>query len=118
MATTGWFLLIGALLLSVGLTFSAIRRLPFTTGIVYLAVGVAIGPTALHLFHFNPLKQSGLLEVATELAVLLSLFSAGMKMPAPVRWSRWRAPTLLAFMSMAVTVGLMSAFGYLALGLP
>jgi len=118
MATTGWFLLIGGLLLAIGLTFTTIRRLPVTTAIVYLAVGIVIGPTVLNLFHFNPLKQSGLLEILTELAVLLSLFAAGMKMPVPFRYSRWRAPVLLAFASMAVTVALMTAFGYYVLGLP
>ena len=118
MGTTGWFLLIGGLLLAMGLTFSAIRRMPLTTSIVYLAVGFLIGPTVLNLFHFNPLKESGLLEILTELAVLLSLFSAGMKMPVPVRLTRWRAPVLLAFLSMAITVGLMTFFGYYGLGLP
>lgn len=118
MSTALWFLLVGALLLTIGLTAGAVRRLPVTTAIVYLAAGVLVGPSVLHLFHFNPLEQSGLLGIITEVAVLLSLFTAGMKMPVPVTAVRWRTPVLLAFAGMAVTAGLMTAFGYFALGLP
>jgi NhaP-type Na+/H+ or K+/H+ antiporter len=117
MSTAGWFLLIGALLTALGLTAAAIRRLPLTTAMVYLAVGLLIGPTGFYLFHFNPLQQSRVLEIVTELAVLLSLFSAGIKMPVPFTWTGWRTPMLLAFLSMALTVALMAAFGHYVLGL-
>ena len=116
MSTAGWFLLIGALLTALGLTASAIRRLPLTTAMVYLAVGLVIGPTGLYLFHFNPLQQSRVLEIVTELAVLLSLFSAGIKMPVPFTWAGWRAPLVLAFLAMALSVAIMAAFGYYVLG--
>ncbi len=118
MSTAVWFLLVGALLLAIGLTAGVVRRLPVTTAIVYLAAGVLVGPSILDLFHFNPLEQAGLLEIITEVAVLLSLFTAGMKMPVPVKAMRWRTPVLLAFAAMAVTATLMTAFGYYALGLP
>lgn len=52
------------------------------------------------------------------MAVLISLFSAGVKMPVPVKIWRWRAPILLASGSMVVSVGLMTAFGWFVLGLP
>ncbi len=54
-----WFLLVGCLMLAMGLNLSAIRRLPVTSAIIYLAVGVIVGPTVLALFHFNPLKEVG-----------------------------------------------------------
>jgi len=117
MTTATWFLLVGALLLAMGLTAGLIRRLPVTTAIVYLAVGIVVGPTVLQAFHFNPLQQSRVLEVITEAAVLLSLFTAGMKMPVPVTAARWRAPILLAFAGMALTATLMAGFGYYALDL-
>jgi sodium/hydrogen antiporter len=56
--------------------------------------------------------------VLTEVAVLISLFSAGIKMPVPFSLSRWRAPVLLATASMAVSVALVAAFAVWALGLP
>jgi len=119
-ALTGaqWFLLVGGLLLVMGLTSAALKRLPITSAIIYLAVGLIVGPTVLHVFHFNPLKESALLQVLTEVAVLISLFSAGVKMPVPVSFARWRTPMLLATLSMAITVGLIAAFAYYFLDLP
>ena len=118
MTSAQWFLLVGGLLLARGLTSSALKRLPVTPAIIYLAVGLVVGPTVLNAFHFNPLKQSALLEVLTEVAVLISLFSAGVKMPVPVSFARWRTPILLASVSMTVSVVLVAAFAYYLLGLP
>lgn len=113
-----WFLLVGGLLLLMGLSPSLIKRVPFTSAMVYLAVGLVAGPTFLNAYHFNPLKQSALLETLTEVAVLISLFAAGVKMPVPFDFLRWRAPIFLAFVSMSVTVGLITAFAHYLLGLP
>lgn len=112
-----WFVLIGGLLLVRGLTPSVLKRSPVTAAIIYLAVGLLVGPSVLNLFHFNPLKESALLEVLTEVAVLISLFSAGVKMPVPFSFSRWRAPLLLATVSMSMTVALVAAFAYYVLDL-
>lgn len=101
-----------------GLTVTILKRLPITSAIIYLAVGVLVGPTALDLFHFNPLKESALLETLTEIAVLISLFSAGVKMPVPFNFTRWRAPILLATVSITITVAMVTAFSYFILGLP
>ena len=92
MASALWFLLVGGLLLARDLTASMLKPLRVTPAIIYLAVGLLVGPTVLNVFHFNPLKQSALLEVLTEVAVLISLFSAGVKMPVPVSFARWRPP--------------------------
>ncbi len=113
-----WFLLVGSLLLARGLTSTALRQLPFTPAIIYLAAGLLVGPTVLNAFHFNPLRQAALLEILTEVAVLISLFSAGVKMPAPVSFVRWRAPILLATVSMSVSVCMVAAFAYYLLDLP
>ncbi|MBL8398557.1 MAG: cation:proton antiporter [Candidatus Accumulibacter sp.] len=106
MSSAEWFLLVGGLLLSMGLSQPTLGHLPVTSAIIYLLVGLVVGPTVLNVFHFNPLKQSALLEVLTEAAVLISLHAAGVKMPVPVKAQRWRTPILLAVLSMTVTVGL------------
>ncbi len=118
MSDSFWFLIVGGLLLARGLTETVLKRSPITPAMLYLALGLLLGPTLLNLFHFNPLKESGLLKVLTEIVVLISLFSAGVKMPAPVTFYRWRKPLLLASVSMALTVGMVAAFAYFALGLP
>lgn len=113
-----WFLLLGGLLLAIGFTQETIKRLPITSATIYLAVGLVVGPSVLNALHFNPLKDAGLLEVITEVAVLISLFAAGVKMPVPVNLSRWRTPVLLASLSMSLTVCIVAAFGHYLLGLP
>lgn len=118
MSEAFWFLIIGGLLLARGLTETVLQRSPITPAMFYLALGLLLGPTLLSLFHFNPLQQSALLKVLTEIVVLISLFSAGVKMPAPVTFYRWRTPILLASVSMVVSVGLVAAFSYFILGLP
>ena len=118
MNNANWFLLVGALLLAMGLITPVVKRLPITSAMIYLGVGILVGPMVLGLFHFNPLKQSALLEVLTEVAVLISLFAAGVKMPVPVTYGRWRTPVLLAFLAMTISVALVTVFAYYLLGLP
>lgn len=113
-----WFLLIGLLMLTRGLASTSLEKLPFTSPIIYLAVGFLLGPAVANIFYFDPLKQSALLELLTEAAVLISLFSAGVKMPVPVDLARWRPPLRLAWASMIVTVALITVFSYFMLGLP
>lgn len=118
MTNAQWFLLVGCLLLARGLSSTTLKRSPVTSSIIYLAVGLFLGPTVLNIFYFDPLKESALLEVATEIAVLISLFSAGVKMPVPVTLARWSAPLRLAWVSMTITVVMIAAFAYFVLDLP
>ena len=118
MTNTLWFLLVGVLMLTRGLGTTALGKLPFTPAIVYLLVGFLLGPSGLGAFYFDPLKHAPLLELLTEIAVLISLFSAGVKMPVPVNLARWRPPLRLASVSMVMTVGLVTAFSVYVLNLP
>lgn len=117
-STAQWFLLIGGLLIFMGLTASRLRALPVTTAIIYLAAGLMLGPSMFDMFHFNPLKQSALLEILTEIAVLISLYSAGVKMPTPIKLRQWRIPILLATVSMTLSVALVAAFCFYVLDMP
>jgi sodium/hydrogen antiporter len=118
MTNAQWFFLIGCLMLARGLAATTITRLPVTSAIFYLTVGLLLGPTFANFFNFDPLKQSAVLEVVTEVAVLISLFSAGVKMPVPVTWERWRPSFRLAWVSMTITVALVAAFCYFVLKMP
>ncbi|MFC5462915.1 cation:proton antiporter [Massilia niabensis] len=113
-----WFMLVGGLMVARGLWGSTIARLPFTSATIYLAIGLALGPLFLNLFRFDPLREAPVLEVVAEVAVLISLFSAGIKMPVPFTWSRWLPAIRLAWLAMALSVLLISGFGVLVLGLP
>ncbi|MRV70143.1 sodium:proton antiporter [Duganella sp. FT92W] len=113
-----WFMLIGCLMLARGLAATTLARLPVTSAIVYLGVGLVLGPAVLGVFTVNPLAQAPLLETMAELAVLISLFSAGVKMPVPFTWQRWQASIRLAFLSMAISVALVALFAWSVLELP
>ena len=106
MTTIHWFILIGSLMLARGLAATTISRSPFTSAIVYLGVGLLLGPVVFNVFHFDPVEEAHLLETLTEVAVLISLFSAGVKMPVPITRARWAPAVRLAFVSMAISVGL------------
>lgn len=113
-----WFLVIGGLLVLLAVAGSLLKRLPLTTAMLYLAVGIAIGPGGLELIRTDPVRQSLLLERLAEVVVIISLFSAGLKLRTPLLDGRWRVPVRLAFVSMALTVGMITAAGVWLLGLP
>ncbi|SEN78437.1 sodium/proton antiporter, CPA1 family [Duganella sp. CF517] len=118
MNTNHWFLLVGLLMLARGMAATTISRSPFTSAMVYLGFGIVLGPTVFNILDFDPMQQSDLLEVLTEIAILISLFSAGIKMPVPFKLRHWDAPLRLAWVSMTLTVALVAAFGFFVLGLP
>lgn len=118
MSTNQWFLLVGLLMLARGLAAATISRSPFTSAIVYLCVGILLGPSLLGTFRFDPWEQSALLELLTQTALLISLFSAGIKMPVPFKLARWDAPLRLAWLSMTLTVALVAWFAWYVLHFP
>ena len=88
MSTTAWFILIGCLMLARGLGADGIARLPLTSAIAYLGVGLLLGPMFLGLFAFDLVQQAPLLESLTEIAVLPPCFPPASRCPCP---SAWRA---------------------------
>jgi sodium/hydrogen antiporter len=110
-------IIVGLLLIAKTLGGSFIARLPLSTAMVYLGVGLAIGPLGLRLLSLDALTNRVLLERLTEVAVLISLFTAGMKLELPLTNWRWRIPVQLATLSMIVTVAAITALGVFGLGL-
>lgn len=118
MKLESWYLLFGALLVIIALLASVLRRWPLTTTMLYLLTGVGLGPLGFGVAAIHPLNQARLLEVAAELVVIVSLFAAGLKLRAPFQDGKWKVPVRLAFVSMALTVGLITLVGVYGLGLP
>ena len=111
-------LIAGVLLVGMTLASSFLARLPLSAAMLYLALGVAVGPLGWGLATLNAFDNTALLERVTEVAVLLSLFNCGMKLELPLRHARWRIPVQLATVSMLLTVGAITAVGVYALNLP
>ena len=114
----GWYLLLGGLMLLIACLDIYVRRLPVTTTIVYLIVGVILGPVGIHLVRIDPVRDAAFLERITEIGVIVSLFTAGLKLRVPLQESRWKIPVRLASLSMVITVGLMTIAGVLLFELP
>ena len=115
---TIWYIVVGSLLVTVALAGTMLKRLPLTTSLLYLLVGVGLGPWGLNLIRIDPVAQSTLLERLTEVAVIVSLFTAGLKLRLPLRDRLWWLPVRLASVSMVITVALIAAAGVWLLGLP
>ncbi len=109
--TVLWYLLVGALLILMALLSGNLQRLPVSGAIVYLTIGMLLGPAGLDYARLDPLRESRLLETITEIAVLTSLFNVGLKLREDWGSLRWRPPLLLATAGMIGTIGLMAVAG-------
>ena len=94
----------GLLLVAMALGGTVLKRLPLTTSLLYLLVGLGLGHWGLGWIRLDPVRDAGLLERATEFAVIVSLFTAGLKLRVPPKDPLWRLALRLASMSMVLTV--------------
>src|SRR3954465_6120925 len=95
-----WSVLIGLLLIVMALAGTVLARLPLSTAMLYLVVGVGVSPVVLGWTGFGPLTHTVLMERLTEIVVLVSLFTAGLKLSHGLGDRRWLAPLRLATGSM------------------
>ena len=113
-----WFVAVGVLTASMGALGTLLNRVWLSAPQVQLLAGVALGPVGLGLIELRWIEDAKLLEVLSEVAVIVSLYAAGMKMRLPVVDRRWVTPAVLASLTMAATVALVTGAGYAILGLP
>lgn len=84
---------------------------------VYLMVGVGIGPWGLGLWQLSLLDDTKLVEVLAEIGVLVSLLTAGLRLVPS--WQHYRrTPVPLATVGMCLTIGGITLVGIYGLGLP
>ncbi len=113
-----WALVVGGLLITMALSGTLLKRLPLSTAMLYLVAGFCLGPAGWAVLTPHPFLHAALLERVAEVAVLISLFSAGLKLGLPLSNRHWLLPLRLAFLSMTLTVALVAVFGVVGLGLP
>jgi NhaP-type Na+/H+ or K+/H+ antiporter len=99
-----WFVLVGVLLLFVALLGRFLDRLPVSPAMIYLVVGFLLGPAAFNALELHPMRNLVLLESISEIALLVALFTVGIKMRVPIGDWRWSLPLRLATVSMLVTI--------------
>jgi NhaP-type Na+/H+ or K+/H+ antiporter len=106
------------LLIVMAMMESLLHKLPFSPAMLYLPVGFALGPGGFGLLDLDPVRHAGALTQLTEIALLISLFTVGLKLRLPLNDARWWLPVRLGTLTMLLTIGLLTAVGYFLLGLP
>ena len=113
-----WFVVTGTLLIGMALAGSVLKRLPLTAAMFYLAAGALLGPWGVGLLQMDALDRASSLERLTEIAVIISLFTAGLKLRLSISDRRWRAAVLLAAIAMVLTIAGVAALAVAALDMP
>jgi NhaP-type Na+/H+ or K+/H+ antiporter len=111
-----WFLLVGFLLISIALLGRFLDRLPISPAMIYLFVGFALGPAMFDALELHPMRELFLLEGITEVALLIALFTVGIKMRLPIGDRRWHLALKLATVSMVLTIVGVAAAAHWLLG--
>ena len=94
------------------LTDALHARLLLTGAMIYLCAEFVMGPAGLEWIARDPSRHSSLLKGIAESAMLISLFTAGLKGGGVALLDRrWMLPLRLALISMGVTIGLITAVG-------
>ena len=113
---TIWSLIVGTVFLLAALSDGPLRRWPIAMPMVYLAVGVAIGPWGLGILDIDLIENAKTIEVLTEIAVLVSLLTAGLQLSPS--WAHMiRAPIPLASLGMILTIAGIAVLTHLGAGL-
>ena len=118
MEPQSWYLAAGIVLCAMAIAATLIRRLPLSTSMLYLPIGWALGPHGLGAIHLHIVNDAGIIEEITKAIILISLFSAGLKMRLPITSRLWFLSLRLAFLSMLITVALIALAGVFLFGLP
>ncbi len=110
-----YLLVLGTLLLFVTLGSGWISRLPLSYAIIYLVTGIILSPYGFNLIQIRPGAE--FLERLTELVVIISLFSCGLKMNRPLKTWAWQSTVRLIGLLMPLCILAVAAIGYWGLGL-
>lgn len=108
-------LVIGLLLLMVTLGSGWISRLPLSFALIYLIVGVILGPYGFKLIQLKP--NAEFLERVTEFVVIVSVFSCGLKMNRPLKLWAWGITARLIGFLMPISIVAIAAVGHWLLGM-
>ena len=104
MTFAAWLAASGALLIFTAITRRYAQRVALTTPLLFLGVGFFVGPYGSGVLEIDIYRDSVIIERITEVVVIVSLFSAGLKLGAPITHPVWRAPLCMATLSMVMTI--------------
>ncbi|MEM6752781.1 MAG: cation:proton antiporter, partial [Cyanobacteria bacterium P01_C01_bin.38] len=112
-------LVIGLLLLFVTLGSGLIARSPFSYAIIYLIVGITIGPYGFSLVELrrDDIFNAELLMRLTEFVVIVSVFGCGLKISRPFKLLAWDTTLRLIGILMPFSIFAIAAVGKFLLGM-
>ena len=92
----------------------------FSSSLIYLAIGLVtasvIGLTGIEWL--VPRHDAELIERVSELAVVIALFSTGLKLDRALRPRAWGSVVRLLAITMPLTIAALAVYGIWAMGLP
>src|SRR5918998_4998886 len=118
MTATVWFIAIGLLAVSLAFATPLLQRLPISVSMLYLGVGLLLGPSVLGLLSWDVVHEAHLFERVTEIAVIVSLFTVGLNMRRSLTDRMWLLPVRLATATMVLSIAAVAVIGTLLLNLP
>jgi NhaP-type Na+/H+ or K+/H+ antiporter len=108
-------LVIGLLLLMATLGSGWISRLPLSFALIYLIVGILLGPYGFKLFELRP--DANFLERLTEFVVIVSVFGCGLKMNRPLKLGAWQITGRLIGFLMPISILAIAAVAHWLVGM-
>jgi NhaP-type Na+/H+ or K+/H+ antiporter len=106
-----WCLIIGVLLMLIGLSDTWRQRMPVSTSALYLIAGYLLGPQGFGVIDIGLPHHAGIIEIFTEVAVLISLFAVGLRLRVGLSDRMWLAPVMMATFAMVLTIAAMVGVG-------
>ena len=110
-----YLLVLGLLLLGVTLGSGWISRLPLSDALIYLFVGIVLGPYGLRLIQERPGAE--FLERLAEFVVIVSLFGCGLRINRPLNLWAWNSTVRLIGFLMPISIFAVAAIGHWILGI-
>jgi sodium/hydrogen antiporter len=108
---------VGAAILGAAVLPLLLAGRPLSFPIVYVALGMAVFALPLRLPTADPLAEGDVVERITELAVIVSLMGAGLKIDRTIGWASWRTTRRLLVLAMPLTIAGVAILGWWAAGL-
>ncbi len=115
--TVVWYIFVGVLLVSVAALSPILSKTWMAPVHLQLLAGMVAGRWGMGLLNLDLVRNAEPLEVVSEIAVIISLYTAGVKLRIPLSSGRWQAPVLLATLTMVGTVALTALVSHWLFGL-
>ncbi|MBA3348672.1 MAG: cation:proton antiporter [Actinobacteria bacterium] len=91
----------------------------FSASLIYLVLGIAVALVVgvFDLHWIDPVDDATIVERLAEFAVIVALFSTGLKLDRDLTWSGWSSVTRLLAIAMPLTIVAVAVFGAAVMGL-